>query len=50
MAHTAKVVYKPDTQTTDEYIVIVNPETVRLIFAVRSFTDIPQLKKWKDGG
>ncbi|KAK0558045.1 hypothetical protein OC846_000037 [Tilletia horrida] len=31
----AKVVYKPDTQSTDSYIVIVNPE---------------EYKKWKDGG
>ncbi|KAK0569182.1 hypothetical protein OC861_001218 [Tilletia horrida] len=30
----AKVVYKPDTQSTDSYIVIVNPE---------------EYKKWKDG-
>ncbi|KAG2353030.1 DUF1960-domain-containing protein [Suillus spraguei] len=29
-----KVVYKPDTQSTDEYIVIVNPS---------------QYKKWKEG-
>jgi uncharacterized membrane protein YhdT len=28
MAHIVKVVYKPDTQSTDEYIVMVNPETV----------------------
>lgn len=25
----SKVVYKPDTQSTDEYIVIVNPQEVR---------------------
>ncbi|KAJ8597376.1 DUF1960-domain-containing protein [Rhizopogon salebrosus TDB-379] len=30
-----KVVYKPDTQSTDEYTVIVNPV---------------EYKKWKDGG
>ncbi|KII95036.1 hypothetical protein PLICRDRAFT_86454 [Plicaturopsis crispa FD-325 SS-3] len=30
-----KVVYKPDSQSTDEFIAIVNPE---------------EYKKWKDGG
>ncbi|TFK55612.1 DUF1960-domain-containing protein [Heliocybe sulcata] len=30
-----KVVYKPDTQSTDEFIVVVNPE---------------EYKKWKEGG
>jgi len=30
----SKVVYKPDTQSTDEYIIVVNPD---------------QLKKWKEG-
>jgi len=29
-----KVIYKPDTQSTDEYMIIVNPE---------------EYKKWKDG-
>uniref|UniRef100_A0A0W0GAN9 Ribosome maturation protein SDO1/SBDS N-terminal domain-containing protein n=1 Tax=Moniliophthora roreri TaxID=221103 RepID=A0A0W0GAN9_MONRR len=30
-----KVIYKPDSQSTDEYIIIVNPE---------------EYNKWKDGG
>ncbi|KZT33469.1 DUF1960-domain-containing protein [Sistotremastrum suecicum HHB10207 ss-3] len=35
MAQIHKVVYKPDTQSTDEYIVFVNQA---------------EYKKWKDGG
>ncbi|KAJ7167497.1 DUF1960-domain-containing protein [Mycena filopes] len=34
MAPTSKVIYKPDTQSTEEYTVIVNSE---------------EYKKWKDG-
>lgn len=34
----AKVIYKPNTESTDEYIVIANPEEVRIHLATyRSF-------------
>ncbi|KAJ6538523.1 ribosome maturation protein [Mycena vulgaris] len=35
MAKTSKVIYKPDSQSTEEYTVIVNTE---------------EFKKWKEGG
>jgi hypothetical protein len=31
MAKTSKVIYKPDSQSTDEYTVIVNTEEVSLL-------------------
>ena len=51
-----KVVYKPDSQSTDEYIAIVNPEQVCQVLFLRRQLPIdagtvdPQYKKWKDGG
>ena len=32
-----KVVYKPDTQSSDEYIIIVNPEEVRHTLQITRF-------------
>ncbi|KAF9266347.1 DUF1960-domain-containing protein [Marasmius fiardii PR-910] len=50
-----KVIYKPDTQSTEEYTIIVNPEEVRpprQLFSFAILTDFfgrIQYKKWKAG-
>lgn len=49
-----KVVYKPDSQKSEEYIIIVNPTEVRcsqsLIAGDRVDQLIFQYKKWSEGG
>ena len=49
-----KLVYKPDTQSTDEFVMIVNDtEVCHCLFAssvyLLSVTPF-EYKKWKDGG
>ena len=54
---TTRVVYKPDPNSTDEFIAIVNPEEVRP-FLTHDFARpnisysifVWQFKKWKEGG
>lgn len=36
MAPLTKIIYKPDTQSTDEYTIIVNPEEVRVASPILS--------------
>lgn len=53
-----KVVYKPDSQSTDEFTVIVNPAEVRAStvgfcggYTLTAAHTLPvQFKKWKEGG
>ena len=50
-----KVIYKPDSQSTEEYIAIVNPVEVSLNPHLLPYPTTqpripPQLKKWKEGG
>ena len=50
-----KVVYKPDTQSTDEYIMIVNQPEVKVILSLFQPMLInlfiyTQFDKWSDGG
>lgn len=49
-----KLVYKPDTQSSDEYLIIVNPEEVRHPFRITRFNPTHwlsmQYKKYKAGG
>lgn len=35
-----KVVYKPDSQSTEEYIIIVNPEEVSILLPIYGFNGI----------
>ena len=48
-----KIVYKPDTQSSDEYLIIVNPEEVchTLYHTIQSpHSLVAQYKKYKAGG
>ena len=49
-----KIVYKPDTQSSDEYLIIVNPEEVRHALQIPLLNPIHsslmQYKKYKAGG
>ena len=49
-----KIVYKPDTQSSDEFIIIVNPEEVRHTLQITLFnpthSSLMQYKKYKAGG
>jgi len=49
-----KIIYKPDTQSTDEFIIIVNPDevchTLRFTGANLNHLVPVQYKKYKAGG
>jgi hypothetical protein len=53
--HVSKVIYKPDSQSTDEFTIIVNPVEVRrppsdITMSIFADTIIYQYKKYADGG